>query len=773
MRTPRPTSTALLSLAVCAASLLLSSAPALAAKTRFTLPFSPFGAMPADSHSLGGVAVDQPTGNVFMVENSLVRVYGPEGGPPIGGIPSQLVGTGTPQGAFDLGAQDYPAVDNACYDREHEPGGHPLTQSECEALDPSNGDIYVPTYVPGTEITVVDKFRVNAKKEYEYVCQFTGYTTAGGVECSKNTLGKEVTQAVELGGVNGAAVDREGNVYITNLQSGTIYEFDPAGEAVAAIKSLLASRPITVAVDSHGDIYTTSLFGSNIDEQVLVELKRSSFTGVVESEVEVASNTYAVAVDQATGRLSTLVSLFTKEIYYNSFGANEVLVEEDTVTEYDPEGKVEITGLKVPASHEIGKSEPAMDLAINETSNDLYVVTQYTTYNNGNSQFYIPIEVFGAPVNELFVMTEGSSGVQAESAVVGGSLNPEGEAADLRFEYGPSPSLGSSVAALPGVVSGSASVPAEASLTGLEPNLTYSYRFVGTGVESKSSFDGVVHTFKTSAVKPLPSVRPAMFVGPREAVLVGAVNPENSDTHYRFVFGTTTGYGASIPREEADIGSSFGNHPVTNDVAGLQPGTTYHYAVVASDSQGSVQSGDMSFTTPAPPVPVVVTGGAGEVAQNSAVVTGSVDPEGVSTGYEFDLGTDTSYGARVFGEVGSGSEPQAVSLSVDGLQPGTTYHYRVAASNAYGTVYGADQTFTTPGFPSSSIAAPLAAPLVATPVFSPPSTAGAVFVTAPKAKAKKAKAKKKARAKRQAKPREKSLKGRSGKAKKSSGRSGS
>jgi hypothetical protein len=35
---------------------------------------------------------------------------------------------------------------------------------------------------------------------------------------------------------------------------------------------------------------------------------------------------------------------------------------------------------------------------------------------------------------------------------------------------------------------------------------------------------------------------------------------------------------------------------------------------------------------------------------------------------------------------------------LEGLQPGTTYHYRVVATNVDGTTYGEDQTFTTPGY---------------------------------------------------------------------------
>jgi len=46
--------------------------------------------------------------------------------------------------------------------------------------------------------------------------------------------------------------------------------------------------------------------------------------------------------------------------------------------------------------------------------------------------------------------------------------------------------------------------------------------------------------------------------------------------------------------------------------------------------------------------------------------------------------------------IGSGAEDIAVSAKVTGLSPNITYLYRVAATNAAGTVYGADVSFTTP-----------------------------------------------------------------------------
>lgn len=38
---------------------------------------------------------------------------------------------------------------------------------------------------------------------------------------------------------------------------------------------------------------------------------------------------------------------------------------------------------------------------------------------------------------------------------------------------------------------------------------------------------------------------------------------------------------------------------------------------------------------------------------------------------------------------------KAVSPKIGELKPGTTYHYRLVASNAFGTTFGADEAFKT------------------------------------------------------------------------------
>lgn len=103
--------------------------------------------------------------------------------------------------------------------------------------------------------------------------------------------------------------------------------------------------------------------------------------------------------------------------------------------------------------------------------------------------------------------------------------------------------------------------------------------------------------------------------------------------------------------------------------------------------------------------PAVVTGGVSGVHQTSATLHGTVNPNSSSTTYYFQWGLTSGYGdtGRTF-SAGSGTTAKAVSDSIGGLTPGTTYHYRLVATNQFGTSVGRDRSFTTAGPPPPSVA---------------------------------------------------------------------
>jgi hypothetical protein len=141
---------------------------------------------------------------------------------------------------------------------------------------------------------------------------------------------------------------------------------------------------------------------------------------------------------------------------------------------------------------------------------------------------------------------------------------------------------------------------------------------------------------------------------------------------------------------------------VSETLSGLEPNTTYNFQLVATVNGVEVDGGDEILTT-LPSPPAVITGGATAVDATDATLSGTVNPNGDATTYEIEYGTDMTYGS-VLPENGEATLDQtqaveAVQQGVSGLQPNTTYHYRVVATNPGGTTYGGDMTFTTPQVP--------------------------------------------------------------------------
>jgi hypothetical protein len=240
-------------------------------------------------------------------------------------------------------------------------------------------------------------------------------------------------------------------------------------------------------------------------------------------------------------------------------------------------------------------------------------------------------------------------------------------------------------------------------------------------------------------------IGPPVFEGQQPAVvgitrttaqLASSVNPASiQDGEYDFEYVAESEYEPSAPDPYADGGRTAvealpgGHAPETIEkvaLTGLRPGTTYHYRMVATNAAETVYGPDETFTTSPATPPTVSTGAAGEVTATTATLTGVVGALGLPTSYVFEVGATTAYeGARLFGNAGSGTGTLPVSVSLQYLVPGTTYHYRLSATSFDGTTYGQDGTFTTPGVPSP-IVQPPAEPLIASPSVQFPSIAGAI-----------------------------------------------
>jgi hypothetical protein len=195
-----------------------------------------------------------------------------------------------------------------------------------------------------------------------------------------------------------------------------------------------------------------------------------------------------------------------------------------------------------------------------------------------------------------------------------------------------------------------------------------------------------------AAAAPTARTDAASSVSTTSARLNGTVNPNGESTSWYFEFGTSTSYGTKTASRNA--GSGTKSVSVTMSISGLSASTTYHYRLVAQNRSGTTLGNDQAFTTNS--APAVQTGAAQGLGTTTATLTGSVDPRGRSTNWHFDYGTTTSYGSKTQSQnAGSGNGAKSVTAALSGLTPGTTYHYRLVATNAVGSTLGADLTFAT------------------------------------------------------------------------------
>ena len=286
-------------------------------------------------------------------------------------------------------------------------------------------------------------------------------------------------------------------------------------------------------------------------------------------------------------------------------------------------------------------------------------------------------------------------------AASGGSSGSAGSSSSSAAAGGSSASAGASAAGGTGSGSGGGSAQGGSSGSGAGSGpgsgTTRSnglFADAPAGGASGSTASGQTAAATSAAEGP---AAPTVVTGQASAVtmttarLVGNVNPAGSDTTYRFEYGLSTSLG--LKTATVGAGSGTGSVSVSAEVTGLAPGKTYFFRVVASNDAGTVNGAEEQLTTAAPTEPVVATGPASDVTTTTATLTGSVNPAGSDTTYRFEYGLSASLGLRTGSmKAGSGESSVSVELEATGLKPGKTYFFRLVATNAGGTVNGAEET---------------------------------------------------------------------------------
>jgi hypothetical protein len=222
-----------------------------------------------------------------------------------------------------------------------------------------------------------------------------------------------------------------------------------------------------------------------------------------------------------------------------------------------------------------------------------------------------------------------------------------------------------------------------------------------------------VERFGRFAGPTVSTTDPPSAIGPRSTTLDGTINPEGVMASYHFEYGTD---GLTYPSHTAEVSAGAGSSPipVSASVTGLDPNRTYRYRIVGANSVGSIIGSSVPFTTePAPAGVDGVAPFASVITPRSARIHGSVNPNRASSAhssgffatYFLEWGTTSAYGTTVVGAdggtlcflfVGCDGDDVPVVAQLSGLEPGTTYHFRVVGDNGFGgSQQGTDQTFIT------------------------------------------------------------------------------
>lgn len=206
------------------------------------------------------------------------------------------------------------------------------------------------------------------------------------------------------------------------------------------------------------------------------------------------------------------------------------------------------------------------------------------------------------------------------------------------------------------------------------------------------------------SVPPAATIDPVTSFDAHSATFSGSVNPNGSETKYRFEYVDDADFQATgftnasrVPISDVILGHGESPIPVDQETPHhLVPGTTYHVRLVAKRMFSTVETigGPVTFTTLAA-APSFKTGAT--AAEEEVTLRAAVNPEGqVVTDYRFEWGSDESYGNTTpAGTLPASGQPVAIEERLTGLTSGQTYHYRLVATSAAGTTTGPDQTFTT------------------------------------------------------------------------------
>ncbi|NVO21709.1 MAG: hypothetical protein HXX13_18565, partial [Bacteroidetes bacterium] len=325
------------------------------------------------------------------------------------------------------------------------------------------------------------------------------------------------------------------------------------------------------------------------------------------------------------------------------------------------------------------------DLSIDPTDDQTFWYT--TEYMASTSSHATKIASFKFG-NDPTVATIAASAITATTATLNGTVNPNGLATTYYFQYGLTTSYGSTTTST-SAGSGSTAVAVSAALTGLTAGATYHYRIAGTNTDGTNY--GVDMSFTALGAATVTTTA-ASSITQTTATSGGTVT---SDGGYSITArGVCWSTSASPTISGSHTSDGTGTGVFTSSLTGLLPVTLYHIRAYATNANGTYYGSDLTFTTDG--AAVVTTTAASAITNTTATSGGTVSSDGGSTVSARGVCWSTAASPTIAGShTTDGSGTGTFTSSITGLSASTIYHIRAYATNANGTFYGTDLTFTT------------------------------------------------------------------------------
>ena len=326
------------------------------------------------------------------------------------------------------------------------------------------------------------------------------------------------------------------------------------------------------------------------------------------------------------------------------------------------------------------------------------------------------VQVSGVPIpppppvgNPPVISTGDPGSITDTSAVLKGSVNPNGSNTNAWFEWGRATDGLINVTTQQNMGGGTPYLTYLSGISNLTTGAAYIYRAVaqnaaGTSYGSTLSFTAGGGTTTTTtgggsgSCLPIVTTNSASFITKDSATLRGLVNPQGRSTSGWFEYGKS--YSLTNRTESQTAGSGSVDTDILKYLASLESNTSYYFRAVAQNNCGTANGSILSFTTGLgngnPPEVATLT--ATNVTQTSATINGSVNPNNYDTSAWFEWGTNptlSAYAVTPTANLGLGNLFKAISSMPYGLANNSVYYYRAAAQNAFGIARGTILNFTT------------------------------------------------------------------------------